>query len=112
MCFFREFQGVLEVHTSLAECLSFLHEEYRIKHHTVADEVGFFVLEDAGGDGAEHIFLAVELQSVTGIGPSLETCHNVVARSEHIHNFTFTLVAPLEAEQNVNFHIFSVCFLV
>jgi len=42
---------------------------------------------------------------VTGVRATLEASHGVVARSEHIDYFPFSFVAPLEAEQYVNFHV-------
>ena len=104
MSFLRELEGALEVDAALAEGLGFLHEKHGVKHHTVAYKIGFLVLEHARGYGAEHIFLAVEFKGVAGVGPTLKTGYHIVTRSEHIHYFTFSFVAPLEAEQNINFH--------
>ncbi len=98
------FESALQVYAVPAQGLGFLLEEHRVEHHAIADKVGLFVLEHSRGDGAKHILLAVKLQGVTRIGAALKACYHVVARRKYVNHFTFPFVAPLEAEQNVNFH--------
>ena len=82
-----------------------LAEKHRVDHHAVADDV-------ARRDRAEHVFLAVEFQRVTGIGTALEAGHHLVTRRQHVHNLPFALVTPLQAEDNVNFfHCIRFCFM-
>ncbi len=66
------------------------------------------MLEHTGGDRPEHIFLAFELKSVSGVRSALESGYHVVVGSEHVNYLAFAFVAPLEAEQYVNFHFDSV----
>ncbi len=40
---------------------------------------------------------------MTGIGTALKAGYDLVARRQHIHNFSLALVTPLQAEDNVNF---------
>ena len=80
-----------------------LAEKHRVDHHAVADDVGLAALENARRNRAEHVFLAVEFQRVTGIGTALEAGHHLVTRRQHVHNLPFALVTPLQAEDNVNF---------
>ena len=78
-------------------------EKDGVDHHTVTDDIGLTALEYARRDRAEHVFLAVEFQCMTGIGAALEAGYDLVARRQHIHNFSLALVTPLQAEDNVNF---------
>ena len=41
------------------------------------------------------------MDGVTGIRPSLETCYYLVGFCQNIHNFTFSLVAPLQAKNHI-----------
>lgn len=52
-------------------------------------------------------YFAVEFQCMTGIGAALKAGYDLVARRQHIHNFSLALVTPLQAEDNVNFFIVS-----
>ena len=89
-----------------------LAEKHRVDHHAVADDVGLAALENARRNRAEHVFLAVEFQRVTGIGTALEAGHHLVTRRQHVHNLPFALVTPLQAEDNVNFfHCIRFCFM-
>ena len=89
-----------------------LAEEDGVDHHAVADDVGLAALENARRNRAEHVFLAVEFQRVTGIGTALETGHHLVTGRQHVHDLPFALVTPLQAEDNVNFfHCIRFCFM-
>ena len=85
------------------KCLGFVHEEVWSKHHTISNNVHLATLEDAGGDGTQHILLAFKFQRVTGIRSSLETGNHIVLRGQHIDHLTFSFVAPLQAQQDINF---------
>ena len=43
------------------------------------------------------------MQGVSGIGTALETGDSRIASSQDIYNLTFTFIAPLEAENDINF---------
>ena len=58
-------------------------------------------------DGMERsTYFCRRIQGCDRRWPSLEAGHGVVAGCEHIHYLSFSFVAPLQAEQNVNFHLF------
>ena len=78
-------------------------EKDGVDHHSVADDIGLATLENARRYRAEHVFLAVEFQRVTGIGTSLKTGYHLIAGRQHVHNLPFALVTPLQAEDHVNF---------
>ena len=80
----------------------FGYELYRINHHTIANEVGNAGMENAAGQGIQHVFLPVKLEAVPGIGAALKTGNNIVARREVIGDFTFAFVAPLQAQDYIN----------
>lgn len=99
-----QFQNLLEVYTRSLQGFCLLAEENRIKNHSVADEIRLSALENSGGDGTQYVFLSVKFEGMACVRPSLETRYGIVAGSKDIHDLTFSFVAPLEAEQNVNFH--------
>jgi hypothetical protein len=52
----------------------------------------------------QHVFNPVELQRVARIGAALKPRNYVVLLREHVHNFPFSFVAPLESKQYVYVH--------
>lgn len=40
---------------------------------------------------------------MTGIRATLESCYDIISWSQDINNFTFSFIAPLEAENNIYF---------
>jgi hypothetical protein len=61
-------------------------------------------MEDPAWDGMQNMFLIVELEGVTGIGSTLEPGNYIIIPRERIDQFALTLIAPLQAEQNIHFH--------
>jgi hypothetical protein len=53
----------------------------------------------------KHEARAAELDGMARVGTSLEACHDRVLRGEHIHDFTFSLVSPLETKNHVESHL-------
>ena len=94
-----------QIMTTLCQFNSFLHEEERIEHYAIADNVYLASLENSRRNRAEHILLAIEFQCVTSVRTTLESCYDVITWSQYIDYLTFTLVSPLEAEQNIYFHV-------
>ena len=90
-------KAFLQVVSRRFERLGFRLEEGRVEHYTVADDVHLVTLEDSGGNGAEHIFLSFKLKRMTGIRSALETSYYVIVRGQHVDNFTFAFVSPLES---------------
>ena len=98
--------------SALLKLLGFGHEEVWRQHHSVADNVALATLENTRGNTAQHIFLTFKLQSVAGIGSSLKASYHVIVWCEHINNFSFALIAPLQAEKHVNFScVHFLCFM-
>ena len=96
MCFFGNLEHLAQIHPARFKSFGFLAEKHRVKHHAVADDIGLPVLEYARRNRTQYIFLAFEFESVASVGAALETCHSVIARSQHVHYFSFSFVAPLE----------------
>ena len=111
MCLLRDVQTRLQLVAALLQCFCLVHEEVGSQHHAIADDVHLTALEDARGDRAQHVLLAFELQRVTGVGTTLEASHYVILRGQHVDHLTFSFVAPLESQQNVNLS-FVHCFCV
>ena len=93
-----------DVHAQVHQRVDFFLEDEGVDDHTVADDVEGVFSEHATGNGVQHVLDAIKLQGVSGIGSALESGDHVVLRGEHVHDFAFAFVAPLEAEQDINFH--------
>ena len=72
-------------------------EDDRVDHHAVADDVDRAVPENARGNRVQHVLLALEVEGVPCIRAALEPGDHPVGGSEHVHDFPFSLVAPLQA---------------
>ena len=44
------------------------------------------------------------MERVSCVRTALEACYNRIVSCEHINDFTFSFVAPLEAEYYIKFH--------
>ena len=85
------------------DCADFIYEDDRIHHDPVAYDVHGVFPEDSGRHRVEHESVSVELEGMAGVRPSLEACYYLVVGSEHVHDLTFALVAPLEPEHYIKF---------
>jgi hypothetical protein len=47
---------------------------------------------------------------VTCVRAALEACHNRISACKNVYDLAFSLIAPLEAEYNIKFHIFMSVF--
>jgi hypothetical protein len=81
-----------------------LYDDYQ-DCYQVADNVGFLLVEDARRDNVQYVADAVELQGVSGVWAALEARDYIIFGRQNVHDFAFAFVAPLQAEQNVHFHI-------
>ena len=45
--------------------------------------------------------LPLDLQRVTGIGPALEAPDDIVVGGQHIDHLSFSLIAPLQSQQDI-----------
>ena len=92
------------VHARCDQLVDFAFENDGVDHHAVAHEVQRVGAEDTGGDGVEDVLLAVEDERVPGVGTALEAGDDVILWRQNVHDFPLPFIAPLEAEQNINFH--------
>ena len=83
--------------------LGLLAEQDGVQHHAVADDVGLASLEDARRYRTQDVFLTAEFQRMTRIGTALETCYDLIAGSQHVHDLSLALVPPLQAEDYIYF---------
>ena len=89
--------------SSSLEFMSFSHEEVGSDDAAVADDVDFLFVEDTRRNGAEHEFLAIEDDGVSGVRAASKTSYHVIVRGEEIHHFSFAFVAEDDAQQGVYF---------
>ena len=111
MSLLRDMQTRLQLMAALFQRLGLFHEEVGSQHHTIADDVHLAPLKDAGGNGAQYILLPLKLKRVTSIRTALKTSHYVILWGQHVDHLSFTFVAPLESQQDVNLS-FVHCFFV
>ncbi len=107
----RQPQHLAQIHPALGKLLSLISEEDRIEHHSVAYYIDLAMLKHTRGDRAEHILLPVKFERMSGVGATLKARYRVITGGEHVHHLTFSLVAPLKAEQNIDFHYFLLDFV-
>src|SRR5690606_35555764 len=69
----------------------------RVQHHAIADHALLSRMHDAGRNKVEYEFLVADFDGVAGIGPALETDHQVGLLREEVHDLGFTFIAPLGA---------------
>ena len=60
-------------------------------------------LKYARRNRAQDVLFAVEFQRMARIGTALKTRNRLITGSQHIDNLAFALIAPLQAEYDVNF---------
>ena len=103
VCLLGNLQAPLQIVAALGQRRSLLAEKNRVEDHPVADDVGFTALENTRRNRAQDVFFAVEFQRMTRIGTALKTRNRLITGSQHIDNLAFALIAPLQAEYDVNF---------
>jgi len=97
MRFLRDQQLALYVDSVGFQAGDLFGEDDRVDHHAVADDVDRAVPENARGNRVQHVLLALEVEGVPCIRAALEPGDHPVGGSEHVHDFPFSLVAPLQA---------------
>ncbi len=111
MCLFRYVKPAFQVVSAFLQFLGFGHEQVGGKHHTVAYDIHLASLEYSGRYAAENIFFSFKLQSVPGIRSTLKTCHYIIIRCKHVNDFSFSFIAPLQSEQDIDFTCTHILFL-
>mmetsp|Transcript_19228 Transcript_19228/g.48063 ORF Transcript_19228/g.48063 Transcript_19228/m.48063 type:complete len:518 (-) Transcript_19228:71-1624(-) len=75
----------------------------QVHHHAVAHHARALLVEDAGRDQVQRVFLArVVVDGVPRVGASLAPGHDVVLLREDVHKLALALVAPLAAEHRAH----------
>ena len=108
--FLRDVEALAQGMAGLLKALGLIHKQVGGEHDTIADNVHLAPLENAGGNGAEHVFLTIKLQGVSRVRAALEARHGVVAWCEDINYLSLAFIAPLETQEDVNFTCFHRCF--
>ena len=93
--FLRDVEALAQGMAGLLKALGLIHKQVGGEHDTIADNVHLAPLENAGGNGAEHVFLTIKLQGVSCVRAALEARHGVVAWCEDINYLSLTFIAPL-----------------
>src|SRR5690606_8500186 len=115
MCLPRYVEVLLIIDIQLVKGIQFLFENYRVYHHPVSNNVYFGFMENSRRYGVQHMFQSIEFKCMAGIWATLEPGYHIVFGSQYIHYLSFSFVAPLEAEQYINFHKFLLigfCFFI
>ena len=106
----RDVQARAQLVATSLQRLGLIHKEIGSEHHSITDDVNLSALENTRGDTAKHILLSLEFESVTSIRSALESCNNIITRGQYIDHLSFSFIAPLQSEQDVNFS-FVHCFV-
>ncbi len=91
------------IHIFLPQSFNLAFEYNGVYQHSVAYDVFLVGMENSRGYYVQHVFYSVELEGVSGVGAALKTCNNIVVWRKHVNHFSFSFVAPLQAQQYINF---------
>ena len=75
-----------------------LHEFVDVKRHTVADDAGDIVIAHTAGHQMERKASVLIDDGMSRIGAALKTDDNVRLAGKHIRDLSFSLVAPVGAD--------------
>src|SRR5574344_1132225 len=103
MSLLRNVQTIFQLMTTLFQVHSFVHKQIRSQDYTVTDDIHFTTLEYTRRDRTETIFLTFEFKRMTSIRTTLKTCYHIIVWRQNVNYLTFTFIAPLETEQDINF---------
>jgi len=76
--------------------LYLLHQNLRIEDDSVSNEALHAIMEDAGRHLVKDDLLALVIERVAGIGPTLEARHDFISCCQRIDDFSLPLVSPLK----------------
>ena len=99
----RDMQTSMQIMTTCLKCLCLLHKEIGRQNDTITDDIHLSTLEDTRGNRTKHILLTFELKGMTSIRTTLEACYYIVLGGQYINHLTFSFVAPLQTQQDINF---------
>ena len=100
----RKQQAFADVDGEALQFFKLFAENDRVYDHAVAHHVDRFGMEDPRGDGVQHVLDPVEFEGMPGIGPALKAGDDIIIAGENVNDFSFSLVSPLEAEQQIYRH--------
>ncbi len=94
---FGDHQPFLYVYTQSAQLVYLIHQDYRINHHTVADDIRHIFVKNTGRNGMQHEFFVFKFQRMACVRPTLETCNYTIRGGQHVYNLSFSLITPLQS---------------
>ena len=71
-----------------------------IKHHTIADDRQFSAADNPRGQQRQFENFSIDYKGMTGIVTALKAGDDIRPLTEPIHDFAFSLIAPLGADYN------------
>src|SRR5690606_13804588 len=71
-------------------------ENNRIENNTIPNYISNVFSKNTRRYLMQYMFYAIELKCMPRIRAALKSCYDIVLGCQHIHNFPFTLIAPLE----------------
>ena len=98
--------NVCNADTAVLKGFHLFHQRERINDDAVADHVDDFASEDTGRDQVEYIFFGTVFHGMAGIVAALEANDHIGVARKNIDDFSFTFVAPLDADEHVYGHCF------
>jgi hypothetical protein len=81
--------------------MNLLCQNHGVNDYAVADNVDTAIAEDTRRYGVKHIAFVIEMERVARIGSALEAGDYVVTGRQHVNNFAFAFVAPLQTENYI-----------
>src|SRR5687768_8038224 len=79
---------------------------YRVYYNSIPYQVQTMLVEHAGRYGMENNLITIHIQSMACIRPALKAGYNIVLCSKVVYYLSLSLIAPLQAEQNIYHWIF------
>ena len=90
-----------QVVTGSLQLAGLIHKEIRGYHAPIANDIQFALIKDSRWNTAKNELLSFEDNRMSGIGAACETGYDIIARSEHIHDFSFAFVSKNYTEQGI-----------
>ena len=110
MSLFGDDDSLCYGNTHLFNLFALLTEDDRVQHYSVTNNVNGTLSEDSCRYGVQNKLFPFKLKRVAGIGAALEPGNSRVGFGKHIYNLALSLIAPLEAQYNINFHNVNMLF--
>ena len=93
-------QVAIDLDARGAKRIHFFHEGKRIQHDTIADHAAASLAQDAAGNQLQNKLLALDGDGVAGIVAARIARYDLEALGENVNDLTFSLIAPLCADNN------------